>query len=355
VTELVRHDPGPAEGLAAFDFDLPPERIAQEPAERREAARLLVLCRADGGRREARVSDLPKLLRAGDLLVFNDTRVRPARLFGRSGSGGAVELLCLREREPGIWDCLGRPARRLRAGAVVSLPGGVEASVVARLDAGRYAVRFPAGVDAAALLESHGELPLPPYIKRPDGPTPLDRMRYQTVFARRGAAVAAPTAGLHFSAELLAQLAAAGIESTYVTLDVGPGTFLPVRSDSPQDHPMEAEWAEIPDEALHRIAAARGAGRRVIAVGTTVTRTLESAAAAPGRMRAGGFWADAFIRPGFRFQVVDALITNFHLPRSTLLMLVSAFAGREPILAAYAHALAAGYRFYSYGDAMLIE
>ena len=355
MAQLAGQDAAPADGLAGYDFDLPPERIAQEPAAEREASRLLVMRRAGGEPRHARVGDLPELLRAGDLLVFNDARVRPARLFGKGGGGGAVELLCLREREAGLWDCLGRPAKRLREGAVLAMAEGVEAVVAARRGDGRYAIRFPSGLDVPAWLERWGEMPLPPYIKRPDGPTPLDQRRYQTVFARGAGAVAAPTAGLHFTVDLLERLRAAGVDLTWVTLDVGPGTFLPVRVEAPEEHPMEAEWACIPAAAAGRIAAAQRAGRRVIAVGTTTTRTLESAAAAPGGLRAGSFWADTFIRPGFRFRVVDALLTNFHLPRSTLLMLVSAFAGRERILETYATALASGYRFYSYGDAMLIE
>ncbi len=338
--------------LAAFDYDLPPALIAQAPAERRDGARLLLLSRAGGAIAHRTVVDLPELLAPGDLLVFNDTRVRPARLFGRIDTGGAVELLVVRERPDGTWDCLGRPARRLRPGAQIDLPDGASAMVRERLAPGRYAVAFANAPDVDALLSQHGELPIPPYIRRPDGPLPIDAERYQTVFAQAAGAVAAPTAGLHFSAALLDALTARGVARAFVTLDVGPATFLPLRDEAP--HSLEGEWASIPAPTVEAIARTRAAGGRVVAVGTTTTRALESAAARPGGLAPGSFWADAFIRPGFRFAVADALVTNFHLPRSTLLMLVAAFAGRAPVLAAYAEAVRAGYRFYSYGDAMLI-
>ncbi|MBX3028090.1 tRNA preQ1(34) S-adenosylmethionine ribosyltransferase-isomerase QueA [bacterium] len=340
----------PAPSTAAFDFELPPELIAQVPAARRDGARLLVLGRRAGGLDHRAVSDLPGLLRPGDLLVFNDARVRPARLFGRIDSGGAVELLVVRARAGGVWECLGRPSRRLRPGMAVALPDGSRATVRERLAPGRYALAFSAG-DVEGLLERHGELPLPPYIRRPDGPLPSDAERYQTVFARRPGAVAAPTAGLHFTPALLAALAGRGIDRAFVTLDVGPATFLPLRQAADG---LDGEWAEVPAATVDAIARTRAAGGRIVAVGTTTTRALESAARRPGGLQPGGFWADAFIRPGFRFAVADALLTNFHLPRSTLLMLVAAFAGQAPVLAAYAEAVRARYRFYSYGDAMLI-
>lgn len=335
---------------AAFDFELPSELIAQAPAERRDGARLLVLGRGDGALDHRAITDLPAVLKPGDLLIFNDTRVRPARLFGRIASGGGVELLAVRPIAGDAWECLGRPARRLRPGSAIALPDGSTATVREQLAPGRYAVAFDAG-DVEQLLAAHGELPLPPYIRRPDGPLPFDAERYQTVFARRAGAVAAPTAGLHFTPELLAALAARGVERAFVTLDVGPATFLPLREAVSS---LDGEWAEIPDGTVAAIARAKAAGGRVVVVGTTTTRALESAARRPGGLAAGAFWADAFIRPGFRFAVADALVTNFHLPRSTLLMLVAAFAGREPVLAAYAEAVRRRYRFYSYGDAMLI-
>ena len=337
---------------AAFDFDLPSELIAQAPVERRDGARLLVLSRRDGAVSHRAIDALPDLLAPGDLLVLNDTRVRPARLFGRIDTGGAVELLLVREREAGLWECLGRPSRRLRPGTAVRLPEGAVAMVRERLAPGRYGVAFSGATDVEALLARHGELPLPPYIRRPDGPLPFDAERYQTVFARRPGAVAAPTAGLHFTPELLARLAARGVEHACVTLDVGPATFLPLRDDGATT--LDGEWAEIPAATVEAMARTRAAGGRVVAVGTTTTRALESAARRDAGPSAGGFWADAFIRPGFRFAAIDALLTNFHLPQSTLLMLVAAFAGREVVLAAYAEAVRERYRFYSYGDAMLI-
>jgi S-adenosylmethionine:tRNA ribosyltransferase-isomerase len=355
--------------LADYHYDLPPELIAQTPAAERDAARLLVLERASGALRHGVVRELAQFLRPGDLLVFNDARVRSARLHCRTASGGAVELLVVAASEPGLWSCLGRPAKRLRPGAILALPNGGAAVVRAQSGAGRYAVEFAAGIDVPALLARHGELPLPPYIKRPDGPLPLDGERYQTVFAARDGAVAAPTAGLHFTPALLAALEHAGVRRASLTLAVGPGTFLPVRTEDVRDHHMEPEWVELPGTTAEAIAQTKAAGGRVIAVGTTSARALESAvfkppvdaeAAIPSptaidtALVAKSFWADAFILPGFRFQVVDALLTNFHLPCSTLLMLVSALAGRERILETYAVAVRERYRFYSYGDAMLI-
>lgn len=340
--------------LAAYDFDLPPELIAQVPAARRDGARLLRVERHGGALQHAQVPDLPGLLRAGDLLVFNDVRVRPARLRGHLASGGAVELLLVRPLADGSWECLGKPGKRLRPGTAVHLPDGSTARVVAPLPGGRYGLDFGPGADVAALLARYGEVPLPPYIARPDGPLPVDRERYQTVFARRDGAIAAPTAGLHFTEALLDALAAAGVERAWVTLEVGPATFLPLRGDDPEAHVLEGEWADIPAATVEAVARTRAAGGRVIAVGTTTTRALESAARGPAGLTPGRLSADAFIRPGFTFNVLDGLLTNFHLPRSTLLMLVSAFGGRERMLAAYAEAVRQRYRFYSYGDAMLI-
>jgi S-adenosylmethionine:tRNA ribosyltransferase-isomerase len=339
--------------LADFDYVLPPELIAQTPPERREGGRLMVLGRRDGAIRHAMVADVAGHLRAGDVLVVNDTRVRPARLFGRAESGAGVELLALSALEPSSWQCLGKPAKRLRDGARLALPESVTAMVEKGLGGGRYVVRFSTD-DVTGLLERHGEVPLPPYIKRPDGPLPADRERYQTVFARSAGAVAAPTAGLHFSDALLERVTAAGVEIASLTLHVGPATFLPVRDEDVRRHHLDAEWARIPAATLDLLRRARERGGRVIAVGTTTTRALESAAGRSEQEVANGFLADAFIRPGFPFRVVDGLLTNFHLPRSTLLMLVSAFAGRDRVLAAYAAAVEARYRFYSYGDAMLI-
>jgi S-adenosylmethionine:tRNA ribosyltransferase-isomerase len=343
-----------ARRLSDFDYVLPPDLIAQVPPAARDAARLLVLDRNTGAVRHDAVRNLPALLRAGDLLVFNDARVRRARLFGRTPTGAAIELLLLAEWSPGEWRCLGRPAKRLRPGAMLCFADGSTATVRDRLGPGRYAVGFDG--DVSSLLAGHGELPLPPYIKRPDGPLPLDHDRYQTVFAEREEAVAAPTAGLHFTPALIAALAAGGVGHTRLTLAVGPGTFLPVREPEVAAHRMEPEAAELPAATVEAITRTKAAGGRVIAVGTTTTRALESAAlrSESAKLAAGGFAADVFIVPGFRFRVVDALLTNFHLPCSTLLMLVSALAGREAVLAAYAQAVHERYRFYSYGDAMLI-
>jgi S-adenosylmethionine:tRNA ribosyltransferase-isomerase len=335
-----------------FDYNLPAASIAQEAAPRGES-RLLALDR-EGPERHARVGDLPRLLRPGDLLVLNDTRVIPARLFGQSAGGGRMEILLVERRDEREWDALVKPGRRAKPGAVIELEG-LAAEVIDKREDGpshRYRLRFTEPVEPH--LDRLGHIPLPPYIHRPD--TPEDRERYQTVFAREPGAVAAPTAGLHFTEEILREIADAGVEIARVTLHVGLGTFKPVAAERIEEHRMESERYEIGEEAAAVIGRARSAGRRIVAVGTTVVRTLEGAAAAgDGEVRAGRDATNIFITPGFRFQVVDALLTNFHLPRSTLLMLVSAFAGRERVLAAYAEAIREGYRFYSYGDAMLVE
>jgi len=334
-----------------FDYDLPASSIAQEPVPRGES-RLLVLDRS-GPERHAQVLDLPRLLRPGDLLVLNDTRVIPARLFGRrAGGGGRMELLLVERASEREWEALVKPGKRARPGTAIELGPGLAAEVVAKGEEGRYRLRFSEPVEPH--LERLGHVPLPPYIHRPD--TPEDRERYQTVYARSPGAIAAPTAGLHFTAELLRQIEDAGIGIARVTLHVGIGTFKPVSAERVEDHRMDRERYEIGEEAAEAIRRARERSSRIVAVGTTVVRTLESAAlVGGGQVRAGGGSTALFITPGFRFQVVDALLTNFHLPRSTLLMLVSAFAGRERSLAAYEEAVREGYRFYSYGDAMLME
>jgi S-adenosylmethionine:tRNA ribosyltransferase-isomerase len=348
----------------SFDFHLPDERIAQEPAPRGES-RLLVLAAPPGSAgRHRRIADLPELLSPGDLLVVNDTRVIPARLFGRrlladGGEGGRVELLLIervdrRGASGGTdWEALARPGRKAAPGARFRFEDGLEVEVVARLGDGRRLVRFSEPVEPH--LERLGHVPLPPYVKRPDRPE--DRQRYQTVFAREPGAIAAPTAGLHFTLELLERLAARGVETARVTLHVGIGTFKPVTAELVHEHVMDEERYEVPEATAAAIAEARRRGGRVVAVGTTVVRTLESAARddRPGEVAAGAGRTGLFIYPGFRFRVADALLTNLHLPRSTLLMLVSAFAGRERVLAAYREAVEQGYRFYSYGDAMLTE
>ena len=345
--------------LADFTFDLPPENIAQTPAEERDQARLLVLDRRTGTMTHSRVARLSNFLQPGDLLVFNDTRVLRARLYGKLATGGSIELLLVRpvrREDPQEWICLGRPGKRLRDGASIALPGDTAAQVLARLDDGMYAVRFDDRTNVFDFLASFGEMPLPPYIRRPDGPLPLDETRYQTVFAAHPGAIAAPTAGLHFTTNLLEALRASGVESQQLTLHVGPGTFLPIRTGDYRSHIMDPEWCDIPETTATAIRRAKADGRRVIAVGTTTTRALESSATGTADIvRSGSSWAGRFIVPGYRMQVVDALFTNFHLPGSTLLLLVAALIGRETLLATYKEAIRLGYRFYSYGDAMLIQ
>jgi len=342
--------------LALFDYALAPERIAQDPIEPRDAARLLVLDRRSGARADRVVRGLPDLLRPGDCLVVNDTRVIPARLLGEiAGTGRPAEVLLVRELGDGEWEALVRPARRLGPGDLVILADGrARARVTATQDAGRRRLRLDWPGPVSDLLAAHGLPPLPPYIHRYRKPEGQDFARYQTVYAARDGAVAAPTAGLHLTPELLERLAAAGVGIHRVTLHVGPGTFRPVRVSRAADHRMEAERFEVPEATATGVTRARRAGRRVVAVGTTTVRALETAATDDGEIASALGWTDLTITPGYRFRVVDALLTNFHLPRSSLLLLVAAFTGRGTILDAYAHAVATGYRFYSYGDAMLI-
>jgi S-adenosylmethionine:tRNA ribosyltransferase-isomerase len=342
---------------ALFDYELPEELIAQEPAEPRDSSRLLVLERGGGDLEDRVFSELPALLRPGDCLVVNRSRVIPARLLGvAEADGKPVELLLLRTLADGRWEALVQPGRRCRVGARVALAGGAaRARIAGEGAAGARIVTIEAPFPVPELLERHGLPPLPPYIARHAAPKPEDRERYQTVYARDDGSVAAPTAGLHFTPELLERLARRGIALHYLTLHVGPGTFRPLRAARIEEHRMEAEPVEIPEATARAVHEARREGRRIVSVGTTTTRALEWAAGEDGRLRPGAGAADLFIRPGHRFRIVDALVTNFHLPRTTLLALVSAFAGRETILDAYRHAVAARYRFYSYGDAMLIH
>lgn len=336
----------------AFDYELPEELIAQRPASPRDAARMLVLDRASGALTDATVRELPRFLSPGDLLVLNDTRVMPARLIGeKAGTGGAVEVLLLDAQGPGVWEALVRPGRRLRLGAEVLFGGGLlRARVVDATPSGGRILRFEwEGSSFEQALHRLGEVPLPPYIKEKlDDPE-----RYQTVFSREEGSKAAPTAGLHFTPELLARLEEQGVEIAYVTLHVGLGTFRPVKSEYVHQHAMHAEYYRLPEATAEAVQRARARGGRVVAVGTTVVRTLE-AQAAGGQVKAGHGWTRIFIYPGYEFKAVDALLTNFHLPRSTLLMLVCAFAGRQRVLSAYERAKELGYRFFSFGDAMLI-
>ncbi|MFN6955921.1 MAG: tRNA preQ1(34) S-adenosylmethionine ribosyltransferase-isomerase QueA [Acetobacteraceae bacterium] len=340
---------------ADFDFALPERLIAQAPVRPRDAARMLLV--GPGGPRDAGVRDLPDLLAPGDVMVVNDTRVIPARLRARRGEA-RLEIMLNRAEGGGVWHALVRNARRLRAGDRIAIEGAEDctATVLEAPEGG--AVRLDFGPDQAALaaaLEKAGEVPLPPYIARPDGPRPEDAEDYQPVFAARPGAVAAPTASLHFTEALLAAIAARGVTRATVTLHVGAGTFLPLRSEDPRAHRLHAEWGEVGAGAAAAINAAREAGGRILAVGTTALRLLESAVDEAGRIHPFRGLTDIYLLPGHRFRSADLLMTNFHLPRSTLFMLVCAFAGTERMTAAYAHAIAAGYRFYSYGDATLLE
>jgi S-adenosylmethionine:tRNA ribosyltransferase-isomerase len=339
--------------LSQFDYPLIPSSIAQAPAERRDGSRLLLI---DRGRRrlaDHRFTDLPDLLRPGDCVVVNDSRVIPARVMTVDREGRGVELLFVEPVADGRWRALVRPGRRCRPGAELSAAdGAVRLRVVAvETDGTRVVERLGGAVETA--LARHGAAPLPPYIAHHAKPGAEDAERYQTVYARAPGSIAAPTAGLHFTPELLDRMRGAGVEVHALTMHVGPATFRPIKAPRVEDHVLPSERMEIPEAVAGAVNAARTEGRRVVAVGTTTTRALESAVA-DGRVRAGAGRADVVIVPGHRFRVVDALVTNFHLPRSSLLVLVSAFAGRELILEAYGHALATGYRFYSYGDATLI-
>ncbi|WP_457352168.1 tRNA preQ1(34) S-adenosylmethionine ribosyltransferase-isomerase QueA [Roseateles sp. P5_D6] len=343
--------PAAAYTVADFDFDLPPELIAQHPASERSGSRLLDASGADLVDRVFR--ELPDLLNPGDLLVFNNTQVIKARLFGVKATGGSVEALIERVL-PGtqeVWMHL-RASKSPKPGSRVRFADAFDAEVLGRCgpDNGLFHLRF-AG-DPFALLEAHGHVPLPPYIAHADGED--DVRRYQTVFAKEPGAVAAPTAALHFDEALLARLAERGVASAHVTLHVGAGTFQPVRVEQLADHKMHSEWFEVPQATVDAVAACHARGGRVVAVGTTTLRALESAARG-GQLEAGARETDIFITPGFQFRVVDRLVTNFHLPRSTLMMLVSAFAGYERIRSLYSHAIAQRYRFFSYGDAMLLS
>jgi S-adenosylmethionine:tRNA ribosyltransferase-isomerase len=337
-----------------FDFHLPRERIALRPCAPRDAARLLVVP-ASGGFEDRRISDLPTLLRPGDFLVFNDTKVIPARLTGRRGEA-MVEVTVYRDLGGGAWRAFAKGARRLRAGDRLTFAADFAATVAEKHPEGDLTLHFDLKAEAFRdALARHGTMPLPPYIKRPRHGDPRDRIDYQTIFACAEGAVAAPTAGLHFTPALLEALARGGVQWTTLTLHVGPGTFLPVKVADPRDHRMHGEWGILTPEAAERVAAARREGGRIVAVGTTSLRLLESASAENGEVRPFAGETRLFIIPGYRFRVIDMLLTNFHLPRSTLLMLVAALAGIERVKAGYAHAIAAGYRFFSYGDACLIE
>jgi S-adenosylmethionine:tRNA ribosyltransferase-isomerase len=349
--------------ISDFDFELPEELIAQHPLGRRDASRMLVVDRAQGGWRDGSFAEFPNELREGDAVVVNNTRVFPARLVGRrEPTGGRVELLLVRRREEfegETWEVLAKPARRLEAGARLAFGDGrlTAETLAATGDGARRVVRFQTEGDFESLLEEFGRMPLPPYIKRDSEDLAAageDRERYQTVYAAAPGAIAAPTAGLHFTPQVFESLRARGVRACEVTLHVGYGTFAPVRADDLSEHRVAAERFEISDRAAEEINRTRESGGRVVAVGTTTVRALESAADESGRVRAGRGETGLTITPGYRFRAADAMLTNFHLPRSSLLVLVSAFAGRGLVLDAYRHAVAARYRFYSYGDCMLV-
>jgi S-adenosylmethionine:tRNA ribosyltransferase-isomerase len=344
--------------LADFDFELPRELIADRPAQPREAARLLVLPAA-GGLMDRCIADLPALVRPGDLLVVNDTKVIPARLVGRRGRA-TIEFTLAHDLGGGAWQAYAKGARRLHPGDRIDFAADFAADIVGKSAVGAVTLRFDReGPAFQAALARYGAMPLPPYIKRAPSGDPRgddrDRGDYQTMFARAEGAVAAPTAGLHFTPALVDAITARGAEWVTVTLHVGPGTFLPVKTDDPREHAMHAEWGHVSAEAADRINRARASGGRIVAVGTTSLRLLESAADATGKVAEFRDETRLFILPGYRFRAIDLLLTNFHLPRSTLMMLVAALAGLDRIKAAYAHAAASGYRFFSYGDACLIE
>lgn len=335
-----------------FNFDLPEELIAQTPLERRDASRLLKLDRQTGAIEHRHFYDLPDYLNAGDCLVLNDSRVLPARLLGNRSTGGSVEVVLLRDLGDGKWECLTRPGRKTRPGAELTFGDGtLTATVVDVIEDGNKILQFHYEGIFLEILEKLGKMPLPPYIKSELS----DGERYQTVYSKELGSAAAPTAGLHFTQELLEKIAAKGVQICYVTLHVGLGTFRPVKEAEIEDHAMHAEFCIIPEETARIINETKARGGRVVAVGTTSCRTLESFAEPDGTMRARSGWTNIFIYPGYQFRCIDALVTNFHLPESTLIMLVSALAGRENILHAYKTAVAEKYRFFSFGDAMFIS
>jgi len=353
--------PNPSLLLSDFDFELPEARIAAHPVSPRDAARLLHV--SGGALGDHHVFDLPDLLREGDVLVMNDTKVVPARLLGLRGTVKIEVLLNKPEHistQPQehacVWSALARPGKRLHVGDQIIFAPDFACTVLEKRESGEILIGFNVpGVALFAKLHAHGHIPLPPYIKRPEGDTDEDRQRYQTVYAKNEGAVAAPTAGLHFTPDLFAKLDAKGISRETLTLHVGAGTFLPVKTDRVADHHMHAEWGELPADVCARLNAAKAAGRRIVAVGTTSLRLLESAVDETGVLHPFAAETAIFITPGYTFKAVDALMTNFHLPKSTLFMLVCALAGMENMKAAYAHAIAEKYRFYSYGDSSLLE
>jgi len=340
--------------LSDYEYELPAGRIARYPAEQRDESRLLALVGDE--LRDLRFRDVVELFEPGDVLVVNETKVIPARLLGRKPTGAPAEILLMRpapdQQDGRVWEALVRPGGKLKPGRLVNVAADLAVEILDSVPGGGRLVRLVTELSVEEALERHGHVPLPPYLERDD--EPLDRERYQTVYARESGSIAAPTAGLHFTPEILSALGARGVTRAALTLHVGIGTFRPVESDRIDAHEMHQEWYSVPEAAAAAVNAAREREGRVWAVGTTSVRTLEAVADERGRVHAASGTTDLFIRPGYEFRIVDCLITNFHLPRSTLLMLVAAFAGYERTMAAYGHAIAEGYRFYSYGDAMAV-
>ncbi len=340
--------------ISELDFELPPSLIAQQGSRRRDASRMLTVDRRSGKLEDHVFSDIPQFLRKGDLLVLNNTKVFPARLFGKSETGAGVEVFLVNEMSNGTWVTLARPARRLRPGKRLLFDERLRAEVVEKSEDGRVLVRFESDGDFYENLDRIGKTPLPPYIKRGSAAVDSDRERYQTVFAKNRGAIAAPTAGLHFTGETLELLKTNGVEIVEITLHVGYGTFEPIRVEDLSLHTVSPERYEINDRAARSLNKAKSEQRRIVAVGTTSTRALESNIAAFGHFAPGTHIADLTIKPGFEFRAIDSLLTNFHLPQSSLLLLTSVFGGRDLIMGAYRHAVAEKYRFYSYGDCMFI-
>jgi S-adenosylmethionine:tRNA ribosyltransferase-isomerase len=343
--------------ISDFDYELPPDLIAQQPLVERAASRMLLVDRAKQTWTDSQFTLLPEYFRTNDALVLNNTRVFPARLVGeRAPTGGAVELLLIRAIESNVWEVLARPARRLRKGArMVFGESRLQAEVVEVLSDGMRLIKFESSESLDQVIDALGETPLPPYIKREQGSAKNDSERYQTIYATQRGAIAAPTAGLHFNPDVLQNIRSRGVSVVEITLHVGYGTFEPVRVEDVDRHRVAPEWSSITPEAAAAINEVRSSGGRIVSVGTTTTRALESRVTPDGRIEAHSGFTDITIVPGYEFRAVDALLTNFHLPRSSLLMLVSAFAGRDLILEAYRHAVRESYRFYSYGDCMLIS
>jgi S-adenosylmethionine:tRNA ribosyltransferase-isomerase len=340
--------------ISEFNYDLPEDLIAQEPLEKREGSRMLVVRRRENSFADEQFCNLPKFVKEGDVVVLNNTKVFPARLFGVTETGGRVEVFLVRETENQIWEALARPGKRLKTGKKIIFGANLSAEVLEKSEEGRIYVKFEADGDFEQILDEIGKTPLPPYIKRAGGNFDEDRERYQTVFASERGAIAAPTAGLHFTEQILEEIKNVGATIAEITLHVGYGTFEPVRVSDLSEHNVMAERFEIPDETAEILNRAKAENRRVIAIGTTTTRALESSVDKNGTVKSGKQTANLTITPGYEFKVIDGILTNFHLPQSSLLVLISTFGGHELIMNAYEHAVRSRYRFYSYGDCMLV-